>query len=193
MVDVRIGRVILINGTSSSGKTTLINALRTVLDELWLNVGIDAFAHALPGRVGDQPTWPLLFPYVRPDGRSDGPFTIETTALGTRLITGMHETVATLARAGLNVIVDHVILEETWVDEIDRVWHGLDVLAVGVRCPLEVVVERERSRGDRTIGQAEAQFAVVHRWMVYDLEVDTSVLTPTLAACQIRDALGTGG
>ena len=105
------GRIILINGTSSSGKTTLVKGLQSTLPELWLEMGIDRFAYALPGRVLGRPTWPQLFRYVRPAGRSDGLFRIETTPLGQRFISGMHATAAALAGAGLNVIVDHVLLE----------------------------------------------------------------------------------
>ena len=184
------GRILLLNGTSSSGKTTLVRALQAALPELWLEMGIDRFAYALPGRVSGEPTWPLLFPYVREDERSDGPFHIETTALGNRFITGLHATAAALAEAGLNVIVDHVVLERDWVDEMARDWAGFDVLRVGVRCPLEIVLERERERKDRTLGQAEAQFDVVHRWMTYDVEVDTSVLGPAECVSRIVASLG---
>ena len=152
-------------------------------------MGIDRFAYALPGRVNGQLTWPLLFPYVRPKGRSDGPFTIETTALGNRFISGMHAAAAALADSGLNVIVDHVILEPGWVAEMGRLWARFDVLFVGVRCPLDVVLEREQAREDRTIGQAEAQFDVVHRWTTYDVEVDTSILTPGEAVSRILAVL----
>jgi chloramphenicol 3-O phosphotransferase len=183
------GRIILINGTSSSGKTTLVKALQSTLPELWLEMGIDRFAYALPSRVLGRPTWPQLFRYVRPAGRSDGLFTIETTPLGQRFISGMHATAAALADAGLNVIVDHVLLEQAWLDECARLWAGFAVLFVGVRCPLEVVLERELERKDRTLGQAEAQFAVVHRWGNYDVEVDTSVLAPEDAVAQIESAL----
>ncbi len=41
-----------------------------------------------------------------------------------------------------------------------------------------------------TLGQAEAQFGVVHRWADrYDIEVDTSVLTPDEAVARIAAAL----
>ena len=186
----RSGRIILINGTSSSGKTTIVKGLQSALPDLWLEMGIDRFAYALPGRVLGEPTWPQLFRYVRPDGEPDGRFTIETTPLGQRFISGMHATAAALAEAGLNVIVDHVLLEQAWLDECSRRWAGFAVLVVGVRCPLDVVVERERARQDRTLGQAEAQFAVVHRWADrYDVEVDTSVLTPDEAVARIAIAL----
>jgi len=191
MTVVGSGRIILINGTSSSGKTTLVRKLQGTLPDLWLEMGIDRFAYALPGRVQGQLTWPQLFRYVRPDGRSDGPFSIETTPLGNRFISGLHATAAALADVGLNVIVDHVILERAWLEECARLWAKLDVLFVGVRCPLEVVLRRELEREEaRTHGQAEAQFEVVHRWATYDIEVDTSVLTPDEAVARIMAAFG---
>jgi chloramphenicol 3-O phosphotransferase len=190
----RSGRIILINGTSSSGKTTLVKGLQATLPDLWLEMGIDRFAYALPGRVLGQLTWPQLFRYVRPDGESDGPFTIETTPLGQRFISGIHVTAAALAETGLNVIVDHVLLEEGWLDECTRLWARFPVLVVGVLCPLEVVLQRELEREDRTLGQAEAQFAVVHRWADrYDVEVDTSVLAPAEAVARIASALAAVG
>jgi chloramphenicol 3-O phosphotransferase len=185
----RSGRIILINGTSSSGKTTLVKGLQSTLPDLWLEMGIDRFAHALPGRVRGKATWPQLFPYVRPAGRSDGPFRIETTALGQQFIAGMHATVAALADTGLNVIVDHVLLEQGWLEECARMWARFAVLFVGVRCPLDIVIRRELERKDRTIGQAEAQFAVIHRWGDYDVEVDTSILAPDEAVAKVSHAL----
>lgn len=184
-----MGRIILINGTSSSGKTTLVKRLQSILPELWLEMGIDRFAYALPDRVLGQPTWPQLFRYVRRDGQSDGPFTIETTALGRQFISGIHATAASLADAGLNVIVDHVLLERAWLEECARMWAPFSVLFVGVRCPLGVVLRRELERKDRTLGQAEAQFGVVHGWGAYDVEVDTSVLSPDEAVARIGRAL----
>jgi chloramphenicol 3-O phosphotransferase len=184
------GRIILINGTSSSGKTTLVRSLQAALPDPWLEIGIDRFVFALPKRYLDQPLWSEVFRYVRRDGATDGPFRIETGPLGERLVAGMHRTVAALAASGLDVIVDHVLLEPGWLDDCRRLWAAFDVLFVGVRCPLAVIVERERTRRDRTIGQAAAQFDVVHRAGGYDVEVDTSELTPEAAAERLLAALG---
>jgi chloramphenicol 3-O phosphotransferase len=181
------GRIIVLNGTSSSGKTTLVRALQDRLPDPWIEIGIDRFVFALPKRYLNQPLWSEVFRYVRPDGRGDGPFTIETGPLGERLVGGMHRTAAALAAGGLDLIVDHVLLEPGWLDEMARLWASIPVLFVGVRCPLEVVIERERERRDRTIGQAEAQFAVVHSRGGYDVEVDTSELRPEEAADRIVD------
>lgn len=162
------GRIILLNGTSSSGKSTLAQALQRALPDPWLVIGIDTLVFALPCRSLDPPLWSDVFRYVRPDDSSDGPFRIETGELGQRLVAGMHRAVEALAASGLDVIVDHVLLETAWLEDIRTQWAELPWLFVGVRCPLDVVEARERDRRDRTIGQAAAQFAVVHEERDYD-------------------------
>jgi chloramphenicol 3-O phosphotransferase len=179
------GRVIVLNGTSSSGKSTLVRALQGRLDEPWLGVGIDTVVYALPKAYLDLPGWADVFRYVPAEPGSHAPFRIETGELGHRLIEGMHGMIAALAAAGLSVIVDHVLLEPQWLPDLDARLAGHEVLFVGVRCPLDVVVAREAARKDRTIGQAAAQFDVVHRAGGYDLEVDTSVLSADEAADRI--------
>jgi chloramphenicol 3-O phosphotransferase len=177
------------NGTSSSGKTTLAHALQAALPEPWLEIGLDRFVFALPKRYLDQPLWSDVFRYVPLEGDPDGRFRIEVGPIGLRLVDGMHRTVAALVAAGLDVIVDHVLLEPTWLEDCLRRWKGYDVLSVGVRCPLDVVIERERARHDRTIGQAEAQFEVVHRGAHYDVEIDTSRVTPAEGAGLVAAAI----
>jgi chloramphenicol 3-O phosphotransferase len=54
----------------------------------------------------------------------------------------------------------------------------LPAYLVGVQCPLEVLEERERSRKNRTLGQARAQYEIIHKHVVYDKQVDTSRLSP---------------
>ncbi|TDC10393.1 hypothetical protein E1265_31300, partial [Streptomyces sp. 8K308] len=82
---------------------------------------------------------------------------------------------AAMAGAGGRVIVDEVFLGGA---ESQRRWTtalgGLDVLWVGVRCDPAVAEAREAARGDRVGGMARTQAELVHRGVVYDLEVDTT-------------------
>ena len=186
------GRVIVLNGTSSSGKSTLMRALQARLDGAWLGVGIDTVVFALPKRYLDQPLWSEVFRYVDAEPGAEAPFRIETGDLGQQLVDGLHRMVTSLADAGLSVIVDHVLLDPDWVVDLAGRLAGHEVLFVGVRCPRDVVVVRERDRNDRTIGQALAQIDVVHRAGGYDLEVDTSVLSPEAAAKVVARAVEAG-
>jgi chloramphenicol 3-O phosphotransferase len=186
------GRVIVLNGTSSAGKSTLTRALQARLEGPWLGVGIDTVVFALPKAYLDQPGWAEVFRYVPAEPGSNAPFRIETGELGHRLVEGMHRMVASLADAQLCVIVDHVLLEPAWLPDLAARLAPHEVLFVGVRCPLEIVVAREAARKDRTLGQAAAQIDIVHRAGGYDLEVDTSRLTADEAADAIALELSDG-
>src|SRR3954449_7809092 len=100
------GRVIVLNGTSSSGKSTLVKALQAQLGGPWLGVGIDTVVFALPKTYLDQPLWSEVFRYVRAEPGASAPFRIETGELGGRLVHGMHAMVAALVAAGHDVLVD---------------------------------------------------------------------------------------
>ncbi|MEV0718076.1 chloramphenicol phosphotransferase, partial [Asanoa sp. NPDC050611] len=83
--------------------------------------------------------------------------------------------VAAMARAGARVVVDEVFLggaasQRRWRTAL----RGLGVLWVGVRCDSAVAAGRELARGDRAVGMAAAQADLVHRGVLYDLEVDTT-------------------
>lgn len=182
---MRFGHIILLNGTSSSGKSTLAKALQTVLPEPYLHIGIDTMVFALPKRYLYPPLWQEVFKYTWPAEGSDASLVIEAAPLGHQLMSGLHHTVAALAQTGNNVIVDHVLLDPKWVQECATVLGSFPALFVGVYCPLTVVEERERDRKDRTLGQARAQFDKVHAHGIYDVTVDTSVAMAEECAAQI--------
>ena len=163
---IKPGTIIFLNGTSSSGKSTLLRALQVQLSEAYLEAGIDKFIFMLPPRYLNTPLWDEVL------GRAS-----ESGEMGHRLFSGMHHSIAALARAGNNVLADHVLVEPAWVRECAEVFAELPAYLIGVRCPLDVMNAREAARGDRTLGQAAKQFHKVHAHGVYDLEVDTSVLS----------------
>lgn len=174
------GRIIVLNGTSSSGKSSLLKALQELLDEPYLDAGIDRFIWMLPRRYLQQPLWDDVL------GSAD-----HAGETGRRLVSGMHHAAVALARTGNNVLIDHVLVEPAWVREAAVLFAPLPAYLIGVRCPLAVLEQREQARADRTLGQARKQAALVHAYEVYDLEVDTSRLRPEEGARLIRQRLET--
>lgn len=136
------------------------------MDEPYLEAGIDKFIWMLPERYLNRPLWDDVL------GLAD-----EAGEMGHGLVHGMHQAISALSLAGINVLADHVLIEQNWVDECAELFSELPVYLIGVQCPLVVLEEREKSRKNRTLGQARLQFPVIHKYTVYDLEVDTSVLT----------------
>ena len=175
------GTIVILNGASSSGKTTLLELLQERLEPAYLNAGIDKFIWMLPERWLERPLWDDVLGLATKAGEA-----------GQRLFSGMHHAIAELSRAGNNVLADHVLVETAWVTECAALFAGLPAYFIGVRCPLEVLVERERSRRNRTLGQAAAQHPLVHAHGIYDFEVDTSRFNPQECAEQVAGFLASG-
>ena len=170
------GKVIVLNGASSSGKTSILNQLQGLFVEPYLNLGIDKFIWMLPKRYLDRPLWDDVLGLATESG-----------AMGSRLFSSMHKVIQLLSLEGMNVVADHVMVEPEWVGECARLFSPLPAYFVGVQCPLEVLIQREFARKDRTLGQAEAQFPLVHKDMIYDLVVDTSLLSIEECALKIKE------
>ncbi len=176
------GQILILNGTSSAGKSTLAKALQEVLDPPHLHIGIDTYIFALPQRYLRPPLWSEIQEYVYHD---DALVAVRFGDLGHQLFAAMHESVAGLARSGFSVIVDHVLLDDVILRDCVETLADLPVWFVGVRCPMHVVEQREQDRADRTLGQARAQSHTVHAGKTYDVEVDTALLSPEECAAQV--------
>jgi chloramphenicol 3-O phosphotransferase len=177
----KLGKIIIINGPSSSGKTSIVRALQEILEEPYLETGIDKFIWMLPHRYLDRPLWDDVLGLANQAGE-----------LGHQLVIGMHRTAEVLSTTGMNVIVDHVLAEAIWwQDCVDR-FSELPVYLIGIRCPLEILEEREKARKNRTLGQARLQFDIVHGKGIYDLQVDTSILSVEECALLIKKRIISG-
>lgn len=158
-------QVIVLNGGSSSGKSGIARCLQAVLPQPWLLVGVDTFIELLPASLRGSDGGIEFAP--------DGQVSVgaEFRALEEAWAVG----IAAMVRAGARVIIDEVLLggaagQRRW----NAALAGLEVLWVGVRCPAEVAAGREMARGDRITGMAAGQAEVVHKGVVYDLEVNTA-------------------
>lgn len=176
------GNILILNGASSAGKTSLLRALQTLLPEPYLEAGIDKFIWMLPERYLERPWWDDVLGKPTEAGET-----------GHQLVKSMHRAMAAISRTGCHVVADHVLVEPAWVNDCAEVLADLPAYLIGIRCPTPVLEARERARKNRTLGQAAAQNAVIHRHGVYDFEVDTSQFSAEECACQIINFLHGGG
>jgi len=187
---VRTGSLIVLNGPSSAGKSTLAVALQQQFaadGECWFVYGMDDYFAKVPF------DWVAAGKHQGPHAEEgvvlevvDGAFGIRLGPIGQRVLYAWRGAVGAAVRAGLNVIADEVVLTEEdwqgWQTELD----GLDPHWVRVDIALDVLEERERSRPDpRLPGHARSQHAVVHVHPTYDAEVDTGLLDPDAAASAV--------
>lgn len=168
--------MIVLNGGSSAGKSTLARALQARLPRPWLSFGTDVLGDALPA---SGPNAVVSF----------GPGGEVWVAPGYRgLEQAWYRGLAEMAAAGVGLILDEVFLRGAANQaELAAVLAGLDVVWVGVRCDPAEATAREAARPDRVVGMAAAQAEVVHRGVVYDVEVDTTRTPPGDCAQLVLD------
>ncbi len=167
------GRVLLLNGASSAGKTSLAYALQEREPNApWMVMSVDAFLS-------------MCAPH---SGR-----TIETEdETGLPLVAAFHAGIAAAARAGAWVIVDHVAGERlAWMRDLAGRLNGLPCRSVRVECRPGVHRLREEGRRDRLPDweHARRQAAEIHAFMRYDACVDTSDDSSAVCATQLRRVL----
>ncbi len=157
--------MIILNGGSSSGKSGIVRCLQAVLPDPWLAFGVDSFVDAMPAKMQASDAGIE----IAADGR------VSVGADFRALEAAWTEGIVAMVGAGARVIVDDVFLggaasQQRW----QKALGGMAVLWVGVRCESAVAAGREVARGDRVQGMASSQADVVHRGVIYDLEVDTT-------------------
>lgn len=165
------GQIVILNGTSSSGKSTTARELIAMLEPIYFHLAIDHFRTSGPQR------------QLGPDGGRH--FT-------DRMALGFHRAVAGFAAAGNNVVMDYLLGEQWRVRDCLTVFAGYDVLLVGLHCSVEELRRREQARGSRSIGRAESQLSSIHAYVRYDVEVDTSVMGPGDCAAAIAEYIAAG-
>ena len=147
-------KVILLNGPSSSGKSTLARELQKQIkeqkSETYEVVSIDDFME----------TNPMETIY------EDDVYAISGD---------LCERVLEILRTGAGVIIDHVITSERIFTQLKEMLYAYPLYTVHITCSLKVLREREQARGNRCAGSAEASAAYLYPREGYDLTIDTGM------------------
>ncbi|MBN9058129.1 MAG: chloramphenicol phosphotransferase [Rhizobiales bacterium] len=191
------GQIVILNGAPRSGKSSIAAALQEDARRAWMNLGVDGYINTI--------TPPPLRPGLglRPGGERP-----DLEPLVPRFYAALYESIAAHSRLGFDVVVD-IAHHDDYSQPLDilpdcaRRLAGLPVLFVGVHCPIETIMARRNAgqagrEGLYAVGTAEEPVpAPVLRWQhavhvpgIYDLEVDTSRLSPAECAARIRAHLG---
>lgn len=183
------GTIVLLNGTPRAGKTSIARAVQGTIPGLWLNLGLELFKSATPAAY--QPGIGL-----RPGGeRPDLEPWVENLYLA------MYDSIAAHSRRGINVVVDtthhdHYSAPRHILLKCAQLVRELPVLVVGVRCPIDVIMQRRVVTWGQGYNEDGSVPDPVLRWQrdahmpgIYDLEIDTSATSPEASARLIQGRL----
>ena len=143
--------VILLNGPSSAGKSSIAGALRQKLQDS----GIDAVIIALDDYLHMSATEPIW---------EDDVFAVTPRMCGD-ISRALHN--------GKAVIVDHVITSPRICSALLDAAAGFQMRTVLISCAVETLRSREAERGDRRVGSAEASLRCLYPKTGYDLCLDS--------------------
>ncbi|MFF1817604.1 chloramphenicol phosphotransferase CPT family protein [Kribbella sp. NPDC058245] len=187
------GSVVILNGPPRAGKSSIARAVQETFDGVWMSLGVDSYQQLTPERL--RPGIGLRPGGERPDLE---PLVVTWYA-------ALYDAIAAHSRLGLNVVVDAVHHDSYSaplgiLPACARRLAGLPVWFVGVHCPVDVVLERRRAtwggvgynEGGTVADPVSLWHKAVHTPGVYDVEVDTSVLSADECAGVIRQHLESG-
>ena len=165
-------QIILVNGASSSGKSTLCKALQEHLAKPYIHLEEDRFVYN------------TYHPRYLVAGVVEEIFA--------KTMTGYYRSLRAFVSAGHNVLADTGFYSEDLVRQCAAELAGLPVWLVGVHCSLAELERREVQRADRSAGTSREQFESIHIYAAYDMEVDTSEMNSDQCAKRIKAVVESG-
>lgn len=189
MTETAQGKLIILNGGSSAGKTSLAMAFQDLAAECWMHLGIDLFWFALPpaqldlNRVRPEYyTWDSL---VEDDGLDW--FTVHPGPLLDQAMHARYHAIRAYLDNGMNVIADEVIWKREWLVDALRIFEGCRVWMVGVHVSDEEGARREQERGNRYPGWNRGSARAAHADAEYDFELDTTATPVQVLARDLHE------
>ena len=200
---VVVGTVVVLNGPSRAGKSTIAARVQEALAGIWMHIGMDLHIQATPPRyrpgVGLRPT--RLEDVRDEEGRVSYSDLVEAVPA---LYAALYGSAAAHARNGLNVVMDvyhhdHYPKPLGTLDIAKRELAGHPTLFVGVNAPIDVIWDRrkqtwgqDREAVDDVVRRAVELHDAAARRLSYDLEFDTSELSPDECVDRIARRLAEG-
>ncbi|MEI3606250.1 chloramphenicol phosphotransferase [Pseudogracilibacillus sp. SE30717A] len=185
----KLGKIVILNGTPRSGKSSIAITIQNTFEGLWMNLGVDHFMKMTPENY--QPGIGLRPGGERPD--------LEPIII--QIYKAMYESIAAHSRIGINVVVDvghhdRYSVPRKILPNCARILKKYPVVFVGVHCPIEEIMKRRKDTWGTGYAKNGAIPEPVKRWQhyvhipgIYDLEVDTSIMSSDECAHLIHQKL----
>ena len=167
------GRIVFLNGVTSAGKTSIVEAIQEREDVFFYVVANDLFQEMVGEKFLRKDYWKYL----------------------SEVIILMYHTAKLYSDMGKNVLIDGILVER---DEIKPHYQQLlEILKdnpldiVEVYCPLNICRNRNIARGDRYENQSDEQYELMAKNIKYRLRLDTSLHSSSECADMIiNECLG---
>ena len=160
-------RIIYLNGVTSSGKTSIVEALQARRDVFFYVVANDLFQEMIGEEYLQEDYWKYLG----------------------EVIIMMYHTAKLFSDMGKNVIIDSILVEREGVaphyERMKEILGNNPLDIVEVYCPLDICRQRNIDRGDRYESQSDEQAELMAKDIRYSMRVDTSLLSPEECADKI--------
>lgn len=154
------GRIIYLNGVTSSGKTSIVEALQDREDCYFYVIANDLFEQMIGERFLREDYWQHL----------------------SRVILLMYHTAKLFSDMGHDVLIDGILVERTEItphyQQMMEILGKNPLSVVEVACPLEICRERNIARGDRHESQSQEQADIMAKDIQYAMTVHTDRSTP---------------
>ena len=161
------GRIIYLNGVTSSGKTSIVEALQARRDVFFYVVANDLFQEMIGEEYLQEDYWKYLG----------------------EVIIMMYHTAKLFSDMGKNVIIDSILVEREGIaphyERMKEILQDNPLDIVEVYCPPEICRQRNIDRGDRYESQSDEQAELMAKDIRYSMRVDTSLLSPAECADKI--------
>jgi chloramphenicol 3-O phosphotransferase len=186
-------KIILLNGCSSAGKSSISEKIMELSEEPWLNFSLSTFWNALsPKYKGFGEKSNEGFQFIPRQDKQGFPINeireIKINSYGEKILGSMPKVFKQLADDGHNLIIEEVILEKKYLENYENNLKEHQVYFVNINCELDILEKREKARGDRVIGSNHAQYFKMKdlNWK-YDLKIDNSHVSALDSAQKILE------
>lgn len=158
------GRIIFLNGVTSAGKTSIVEAIQEHEDIFFYVVANDLFKEMVGERYLRENYWKYL----------------------SEVIIMMYHTAKLYSDMGKNVLIDGILVEREEIkphyQQLLEILKDNPLDLVEVYCPLDICRKRNIIRGDRYETQSDEQYELMAKDIKYKLKVDTSLHSPAESA-----------
>lgn len=167
------GKIIFLNGVTSSGKTSIVEAIQEQADEFYYVVANDLFQEMIGEKYLRADYWKHL----------------------SNAILLMYHTAKLFSDRGHNVIIDGALFERPAIaphyEQVKTILAHSPLYVIDVYCPLEICRLRNLQRGDRGEFQSAEQSEHMAKDVDHFCRVDTSVLSAKECAAFILEQIKT--